>query len=64
VIRRQPDGWFTVSGDQGVTAFTMFITDGWPQLQRVTALHHAKDHFPETADYHAFCETFGPPPGA
>jgi hypothetical protein len=46
VIRRQPDGSFTVSGDQGVPAFTMFVTEGWPQLQQLTQQHQAKYHFP------------------
>lgn len=64
VIRRQPDGSFTVNGDQGVPAFTMFVTEGWPQLQRLTQQHQAKDHFRVSADFHAFCETYGPPPQA
>lgn len=51
-----------MSGDQGVPAFTMFLTDGWPQLKRLTQEHQARDHFPVSADFHAFCETYGPPP--
>jgi hypothetical protein len=62
VIRRRSDGSFTVSGDQGVPAFTMFVSEGWPQLRRLTRDYGAKDHFPVSADFDAFCEMFGPPP--
>jgi hypothetical protein len=62
IIRRQLDGSFTVSGDHGLPAFTMFLTGGWPQVQALRQQHRAKDHFPVTADFDAFCKTFGRPP--
>lgn len=61
-VRRQPDGSFTASGDQGLAAFTTPLTDGWPQVEQLRQQRAAVDHFPNSDDYRAFCETFGPPP--
>ncbi len=62
VIRGQEDGSFTVSGDQGLPAFTMFLTGGWPQVHALRQEHQAVDHFPVAADFQAFCDAFGQPP--
>jgi hypothetical protein len=62
VIRRQQDGSFTVSGDQGLPAFTMFLTGGWQQVHALRQQHQAVDHFPVAADFQAFCAVFGEPP--
>ena len=62
VIRRQPDGSWTAHPQPPLPATSSFVTRGWGEVAELRQAHDAVDRFPDSADYEAFVEQFGPAP--
>jgi hypothetical protein len=60
-IRRQPDGSWIITSQPPLPFVTTFIT-GWKDVEFYRDRWGAVDHFPNSADYYAFCREYGEPP--
>lgn len=60
-VVRVGDGWF-VSPQPPLPATTTALADGWDGVQFHRDSLNAVDWFPNTSDFDAFVEEFGPPP--